>query len=167
MKFLFTVAMALFLLTLESVLVKYLGLSVSRIDVTVTLVAFLALRASTVEGAFSSFVVGYLLDVMSGHPTNLFVFLAVFLFMGCRVAASLVDVRSGFSFALFAMGADAVHGLLAAFFSWMISNGAGAAASLSGLPLQIVLTGAAGLLLYPLFKRIDPGNQRPEVGTLL
>jgi len=167
MKLLFTVAMALMLLTLESVAVKYLGLSVSRIDVTVTLVAFLALRAATVEGAFASFGVGYLLDVMTGHPTNLFIFLAVFLFIVCRMAASLVDVRSGPSFALFAMGADALHSVLAAFFSWMISNGAGAAASLSGLPLQVALTGAAGLLLYPLFKRIDPGNQRPEVGTLL
>lgn len=168
MKFLSTVALALVLLAIESVVVKYLGLSVSRIDVTVTIVAFLALRASTMEGAFSSFVVGYLLDVMTGRPTNLYVFLAVLLFLLCRLAASLVDVRSGVGFALFAMGADAAHGLLAAFFSWMISNsGAGLPSALAGLPLQVVLTGAAGLLLYPVFKRIDPGNERPEVGALL
>jgi len=169
MKFLVTLAMALGLLSLESVVVKYLGLSVTRIDVTVTIVAFLALRANTVEGAFSSFAVGYLLDVMSGRPTGLFIFLAVFLFLLCRLAASLVDVRSGLGFALFAMGADAGHGLLAAFFSWMVSNGgaAGIASSLTGLPLQIALTGVAGLLLYPLFKRIDPGNDRPQVGVLL
>jgi rod shape-determining protein MreD len=105
---------------------------------------------------------------MSGRPTNLFVFLAVLLFLLCRVAASLVDVRSGVGFALFAMGADAAHGLLAAFFSWMVSNnGAGVASSLTGLPFQVVLTGVAGLLLYPLFKRIDSGNERPEVGALL
>jgi rod shape-determining protein MreD len=168
MKFFLTLALALVLLAVESVVVKYLGLSVTRIDVTVTIVAFLALRAGTVEGAFSSLAVGYLLDVMSGRPTGLFLFLAVFLFLLCRLAVSLVDVRSGFSFALFAMGADAAHGLLAAFFSWMVSNsGGGVAASLGGLPLQVVLTGAAGLLLYPVFKRIDPGTDRPQVGALL
>ena len=169
MKSVFTVVMALLLLAIESVVVKYLGLSVSRIDVTVTLVAFLALRASsTVEGAFTSAVVGYMLDVMSGRPTNLFVFLAVLLFLLCRMAASLVDVRSGVGFALFAMGADAAHGLLAAFFSWMVSNnGSGVASSLTGLPLLVALTGAAGFLLYPLFKRVDSGNERPEVGALL
>lgn len=168
MKFLLTVLMALVLLTIESVLVKYLGLSLVRIDVTVAILAFLALRANTLEGAFSAFAVGYLLDVMSGRPTWLFVFLAVFLFVIGRLAASLVDVRGGFSFALFAMGADALHGLLATFFNWMVSrDGDVMAGTLAELPLQVVLTGVGALLLYPLLKKIDPGGERPQAGVLL
>lgn len=167
MRFLVAVVLALVTLTVESVLAKYLDLGGARIDVTVAIVAFLALRASTLEGAFSSFAVGYLLDVMSGRPNGLFVFLAVFLFLLGRLAASLVDVRSRFAFALFTMGADAVHMLLAAFFTWMVSSeGAVVAPMLVGLPVQVLLTGAAALFLYPILRRFDP-EDRPQVGLIL
>lgn len=169
MKFLSTMALALLLLAVESVVVHYAGFSVARFDVTVLLIAFLSLRANTLEGAFASFGIGYLLDAMSGHPTGLFVFLGVFLFLLGRLAASLVDVRTGFAFALFAMGADAVHGLLAMFFSWMVTqNGGGSVpALLSGLPVSVLLTGAVSLAIYPLLRKIDPGSERPQAGVLL
>ena len=62
----------------------------------------------------SSFAVGYLLDLMSGRPTGLYTFLAVLTFLLGR----LVGVAGGRAlgarrFALFAMGADVGHGLLA------------------------------------------------------
>lgn len=169
MKFLLTIAMALVLLSVEAVLVKYLGLGLTRIDVTVSLVAFLALRASTQAGAVSAFAIGYLLDLMSGRPTGLYTFLAVLLFLMARLAASLVDVRSAATFALFAMGADASHALLAFLFSWMTARKeiGGPVMALSAIPLQVLLTGAASLLLYPLLRKLDPGGERPEVGTLL
>jgi len=166
MKFLTTVGLTLLLLTLESVAVKYLGLSVSRIDVTVAVVAFLSLRASTVEGAMSSFVVGYLLDLMSGRPTGLYTFLAVLTFLIGRLAASLVDVRSAAVFVIFAMAADLVHGLLAIFFSWLTSRDAAFGSKLLAIPLQVALTGLAALLLYPLFRKFDSGAERSEVGLL-
>jgi len=166
-KFLVTAGMSLVLLSIEAVVVKYLGLSLTRIDVTVTLVAFLALRASTQEGAIASFVIGYLLDLMTGRPTGLYTFLAVLLFLLGRLAASLVDVRTGPRFALFAMGADAAHGVLAFLFSWLTApKGAGPAMSLATLPLEVVLTGAVSLAIYPLLRKLDPGTERPEVGTL-
>ena len=37
---------------------------------------------------------GYLLDLMSGQPTGLFTFLAVFTFLVGKLVASLVDVRT-------------------------------------------------------------------------
>jgi len=165
MKFITTVALTLLLLTLESVVVKYLGLSVTRIDVTVAVVAFLSLRASTVEGAFSSFVVGYLLDLMSGRPTGLYTFLAVLTFLVGRLAAS-VDVRSVLVFVIFTMAADLGHGLLAIFFSWLTSRDAAFGSTLSALPLQVALTGLAALALYPLFRKFDSGGERSEVGLL-
>jgi hypothetical protein len=166
MKFLVTLLFSLCLLSIESVVVKYLGLTVSRIDVTVAIVAFLGLRASIVEGAFSSFAVGYLLDLMSGQPTGLYTFLAVFTFLICRLAGSLVDIRSGLSFALFATAADLGHSLLAVFFLWLTSREAAVTSLLSGLFLQLPLTGAAALCLFPLLNRIDRGRDQSEVGLL-
>ncbi len=167
MKLAITVALALGLLVVESVLVKYVGLAVTRIDVTVALVVFLALRASTIEGALSSFSIGYLLDVMSGQPTGLYTFLSMLVFLFVKLAGSLVDVRSVFSFVLFTAAADLGHGLLAIFFTWMTSkNGVVPTGTLSGLPLQIALTAVAAALLWPLLRRLNPGNNRSEVGAL-
>lgn len=166
MKFLVTVALALLLLTLESVVVQQAGLALIRIDVTVVLVAFLALRAGVVEGSFSAFAVGYLLDMMSGQPTGLYTFLAVFTFLIGKLVASLVDVRTPTGFALFAMGADAGHGLLAAFFTWMTVKEGATVALLPGLPLQVALTGAAALALYPVLKKIEARHDRPQAGLL-
>ncbi len=89
----------------------------ARIDVTVAIVAFLALRAGLLEGAVAAYAVGYLLDLMTGQPTGLYTLLALVTFLLGRIAASLVDVRSAMSFAGFAMAADVAHGLLA----WGIS----------------------------------------------
>jgi rod shape-determining protein MreD len=160
-----TVVLALLLLTLESVVSRYLGVSLSRVDVTVALVAFLALRASTVEGEILSLIIGYLFDVLSGNSTGLFIFLAVFLFLLARLAASFVDVRSAVGFGLFTVGCAAIHGLLAAFFSWMVSRGQGGI-GLSGLPMQMLFTAVAAALLYPVLKKLDPASDRPQVGIL-
>jgi rod shape-determining protein MreD len=166
-KFLVTVGLALLLLTVESVVVQQLGLVISRIDVTVVLLAFLALRAHTLEGAFSAYAVGYLLDLMSGQPTGLYTFLGVFTFLVGKLVASLVDVRTRPGFALFAMGADVGHGLLAAFFTWMAAKDEGStAALLQGLPLQVVLTGVAAVALYPLLRRIEAAQERSSTGLL-
>jgi rod shape-determining protein MreD len=165
-KFLLTVALAIVLLSVESVVVKYLGFSVVRIDVTVVIIAFLALRAGTLEGAFAAFAVGYLLDLMSGQPTGLYTFLAVLVFLLGRLGSSLVDVRSAASFAVFAVGMDVTHSLLASFFMWLTSRGVGVGFSLSSLVAQMLLTGLAALLLYPLLRKMDPGSERPEVGSL-
>jgi hypothetical protein len=166
MKLLLTLVLTLMFLALESVAVKYVGLGVARIDVTVAIVAFLALRAGLLEGAVASYAVGYLLDLMTGRPTGLYTLLAVVTFLLGRVAAGLVDVRSRKSFALFAMAADAVHGVLA----WGIGSVSGnqqiVLSGLSGLPLEVLLTGLAALLLYPLLKRFGLGAERRDPGLL-
>jgi rod shape-determining protein MreD len=168
MKFLVTMALALLLLTLESVVVQQLGLAISRIDVTVVLVAFLAVRASTLEGAITSFSVGYLLDLMSGQPTGLFTFLAVFTFLVGKLVVSLVEVRGRAAFVLFAMGADVGHGVLAGFFTWLTTKeGSVSAALLPGLPLQVTLTGVAAAFLYPLLRRFEASQDRTSSAGLL
>jgi len=165
MKLLVTLVLTLFLLALESVVVKYLGLSVARIDVTVAVVAFLALKAGLLEGAVAAYAVGYLLDLMTGQPTGLYTLVALMTFLLGRLAASLVDVRSAISFAGFAMAADVAHGLLA----WAIAGVTGKQlhlAGLAGLPLEVLLTGMAALLLFPLLRRFGLGAERREPGLL-
>lgn len=167
MKFVITVALALVLLTVESVVVKYLGFEVARIDVTVAIITFLALRASMVEGAVSAFAIGYLVDLMSGRPTGLYTFLGVLVFLLTRAANSTFDVRSASAFALVAAAADAGHALLAFLFTWMTTREAGPTGfSLGGFAAQVVLTGLAALALYPLLRKVDPGSERPEMGAL-
>lgn len=169
MKLVLTLALTLLLtlvfLALESVAVKYVGLGVARIDVTVAIVAFLSLRAGLLEGAAASYAVGYLLDLMTGRPTGLYTLVAVLTFLLGRIAGSLVDVRSARSFAVFAMAADVTHGLLA----WGISGVSSKQmqlAGLSGLPLEVLLTGVASLLLYPLLRRYGLGAEKRDPGLL-
>ncbi|MBL8910547.1 MAG: hypothetical protein JNM17_07560 [Archangium sp.] len=164
MKFLAFSGLALLLLSLESVLVKTFGFEVTRIDVGLALVVYAALRATTVEGALSAFSVGYLLDVFTGRPTGLYPGLAVLVFLLVRGGGVLVDGRSRSSYALFIAAATVGHALLATFLSWVTSS-EGHVTSLSGVPLQVVLTVLAGMAMWPLLKKIEPG-ERPEPGGI-
>lgn len=155
------------LLLVESVVVRTLGWSVTRIDLTVAAVVFFALRAATLEGALASFACGYLLDVMGGQPTGLYLFLAMLTFLVARVFGSLVEVRSSVSFALFTVAADFGHGLTAAFLTWLTAReGRSSSAMVAALPMQALVTGLAALMLYPLFKKFDTGSDRPSFGEL-
>ncbi|MCI0572833.1 MAG: hypothetical protein L0Y66_18940 [Myxococcaceae bacterium] len=166
MRLLFTLGLALLLLAVQSVALQALGISALRVDVTVILVAFLALRANRLEGAAGAFALGYLLDLVSGRPTGLFTFLAVGCFLLGQFASTLLDVRTPMSFVLFAAATDATHGLLAAFFTWLTSRNPAATSALPLLPWQVLLTALAAFALYPVLRRIDPGNDRREVGAL-
>lgn len=167
MRFLAFSALALLLLSVESVLARSFGMEVSRLDVGLALVVYVALRATTVEGAFTAFAVGYLLDVFTGRPTGLYPFLAVLLFLLVRAAGQLLDGKSRGGFALFVAGATLGHALLAMFFSWLTSRQGGWAGwSFSGVPLQVLLATVAGVLLFPLLERIEPGDH-PEPGRLM
>jgi rod shape-determining protein MreD len=158
--------LALLMLSIESVLVKSLGFENTRIDVGLALVVFVGLRASAVSGATTSFMVGYLFDVFTGRPTGLFPFLAVLVFLIVRSAGRVVDGRARSSVVLFVAAATLVHALLAVLFTWLTSrNGEGHVYSLSGSPLQIVLTTIVGALLWPLLRKIEPG-ERPEPGVI-
>lgn len=160
-------ALTLALLCVESVAVKVFGFSVTRIDVTLALVVFLGLRANTVEGAFTSFAVGYLLDVFTGRPTGLYPFLGVLVFLLVRLLASFVDARARVLYAAMSGAATFGHALLAVLFSWLTSLSGGTVATLSGVPLQIALSCVTAFLLWPLLMKLDPGQERPQRGLLL
>jgi rod shape-determining protein MreD len=167
MKVLAVSTLALALLSVEAVLEKSLGLEVARFDAGVALVVYMALRGRTLEGAFSAFAVGYLLDVFTGRPTGLYPFLAVLVFLLVRFVAQLLDGRSRLAYGIFTAAAAAGHGLLAFFFTWLTSRAGGEhqLLSLAGLPVQVSLTALVAVLLWPLLRRLEPG-ERPEPGVL-
>ncbi|MBK7859515.1 MAG: hypothetical protein IPJ65_13005 [Archangiaceae bacterium] len=168
MRFAATVALALFFLSIEAVLTRELGLEVTRLDITVVLVVFLGLRATTLEGGFAAFAIGYLLDVFSGRPTGLYPFLAVLTFLLARAVSAFVDARARALFAVVCGGAAVGNGVLAAFFSWLTSRSGSSATftSLTGLPLQTALCVLAAALLWPLLRKLDPAYERPQAGML-
>jgi rod shape-determining protein MreD len=160
-------ALALVLLSLESVLVRSVGFEVTRIDVTLALVVFVAVRGSTIEGSLTAFAIGYLLDVFTGRPSGLFPALAVLVFLLARGAAQILDGKSRLGFALFSAGASAGHSLLAFLLTWLTSKSAeGRVLSLAGMPLQVLLTGAVAWLLFPLLVKIEPGERSEGGGRL-
>jgi rod shape-determining protein MreD len=160
-------ALALLLLSVESVLVKAIGLEVTRIDVGVAILVWVAVRGALVEGALTAFMVGYLLDVFTGRPTGLFPFLGVAVFLLTRAAALVVDGRTRATYGLLVAGATALHALLAVFFTWLTSSSDGRALSLQGVPVQTFLSVGAGQALWWLLKRIEAGERVEAKGALL
>ncbi|MBE2249151.1 MAG: hypothetical protein IAE78_06330 [Myxococcus sp.] len=157
-------ALALVLLSIEAVLVRTFGFEVTRIDVTVAIIVFVAVRAKTIEGALTSFAIGYLVDVFTGRPSGLYPALAVLVFLLARAAAQLLDGKSRLGYALFAASATVGHSLVAFLLMWLTSKDAdGRVLSLSAAPAQALLTGVVAALLFPLLSKIEPG-ERVDVG---
>jgi rod shape-determining protein MreD len=157
-------ALALVLLSIEAVLVKTFGFEVTRIDVTIAIIVFMAVRSKTIEGSLTAFAIGYLLDVFTGRPSGLYPALAVLVFLLARAAAQLLDGKSRLGYALFAAGATVGHSLVAFLLMWLTSKNAdGRVLSLTAVPLQALLTGVTAALLFPLLSKIEPG-ERVDVG---
>ncbi|MDP3506047.1 MAG: rod shape-determining protein MreD [Myxococcales bacterium] len=157
-------ALALVLLSIEAVLVKTFGFEVTRIDVTIAIIVFMAVRSKTIEGSITAFAIGYLLDVFTGRPSGLYPALAVLVFLLARAAAQLLDGKSRLGYALFAAGATVGHSLVAFLLMWLTSKNAdGRVLSLTAVPLQALLTGVTAALLFPLLSKIEPG-ERVDVG---
>jgi len=157
-------ALALVLLSIEAVLVKTFGFEVTRIDVTIAIIVFVAVRSKTIEGALTSFAIGYLLDVFTGRPSGLYPALAVLVFLLARAAAQLLDGKSRLGYALFSAGATVGHSLVAFLLTWLTSKNAdGRVLSLTAVPLQVLLTAITAALLFPLLAKIEPG-ERVDVG---
>lgn len=167
MKFLSFSALALVLLAVESVLAQALGLEITRLEATAALVIFIGVRGTVLEGAFTAFAVGYLLDVFTGRPTGLYPFLAMVNFVGAKLISQVMDGRSLLGFSAFVAVGSAAQALLALFFTWLTSRSlVGHAFSLRGLPLLVVFAVLVGALLYPWLKKLEPGEARQDPGAL-
>lgn len=166
MRYLGTLVLALVVLSVEAAASRVFGWSMGQVDITVALVTWVAIHGATVEGAFTAFSLGYLLDALSGRPTGLYAFLAVLLFVAVRIGNTLIDVRTRGLYAAATGVATLAHALLAAFFTWLTSRGGGQSAGLTGLHWQVLGTVVAAFLFFPLLKRLSPPQERQETGVL-
>ena len=165
---LFTLLLAsLLFLAVESALLRPLGLSVARPDVGVAAVLFFALRCHGLEGALGAAAVGYFVDVLSGSPSGLYVFAAVFTFLLSRLVAPFVEARTAVAFAALCAPIDALHNLTV----WGLSllgtvAGADRGAMLRSVPLSAALTAVAGALVWLSFRKIEGQFEKPDTGLL-
>jgi len=157
---------SLFLLALETALLRSFGLSVARADVGVAAVLFLALRSPTLEGAFGAAMVGYFVDVLSGQPSGLYVFAAVLTFLLARLVAPFVEARSALAFAALVAPIDALHNLTVLGLLSLAGTGASRAAMLGAIPATAGLTALVALAVWPLFRKVDGMFEKPDTGLL-
>ncbi|MBI5547579.1 MAG: hypothetical protein HY901_27160 [Deltaproteobacteria bacterium] len=167
MKLVSLLAASLGLLATECALLRPMGLSVARADVGVAAVLFFALRSQALEGAFGAAAVGYFVDVLSGQPSGLYVFAAVFTFLLARLVSPFVEAKSALAFAAVAAPIDALHNLVV----WALSLVGTApelsrAAMLRAMPLTAMLTALAALLVWPVFRRLEGIFEKPDTGLL-
>lgn len=162
MKLLVFSALGLLILAVEGVLIEALGLGPTHLSAGLALLVYLAVRGTTLEGALTAYALGYLLDVLSGKPTGLYPFLSMVIFIGARIAAQILDGRSRVGLVLFTSVAATAQWLLALLLTSLTSvGGAASGFSLGSLPLQVVYAAVAAFLLYPLCRRLEPG-ERPD-----
>jgi hypothetical protein len=157
LKTLFWPLFGLLLLAVESVIVRQLGFEMTRLDLTMSLLVFLGLRVSLLEGAISAFALGYFFDVLSGRPTWLYPFLALLVFVLARLCRPFVDRRSRWWFASMVGASTLLSGLLALLLTVLTSKFPERRAwTLAGLPAQLVLSSLFAMVVYPLLNRIQP-----------
>jgi rod shape-determining protein MreD len=166
MRLLVMLALSMVVLSLQAAVVRVFGFGTAPIDITVMLVVYVAIFCPNVEGAFTAFTLGYLLDALSGRPTGLYAFLAVLMFLLARLGNSLIDARSRPLFAMASAAGTVAMGVLAAFFSWMTSREGGQSAGLKTLPWQVLITFLAALVLWPVLRKLNPGQDRPDPRAL-
>jgi len=167
MKLVLVTLLTVLLLAVESALLRPLGVGPARLDLQVAIILFLALHGSTLEGAFGSFLVGCLVDLYSGQPSGLYAFSSVVVYLGGRLVAPFVDVRSAWRFAPLAGVLDLLHNLVAwSLVLFTTAGGADRSAMLAAMPTTACFAALAALALWPLLNRLERLFKKPERGLL-
>jgi rod shape-determining protein MreD len=107
------VAICAALAVVESVVPFLLHLRLSRPDLLLVVVLYLALHDDVMQGAALSAAAGYFSDLTSATPAFLYTFLAVLTFVVLRIAGSGLKTEGGAQSAVVAFGASLVHSLIA------------------------------------------------------
>jgi hypothetical protein len=160
--------LAVVLTALQAALLRFVGGGVFSLALPLALVVYLGLWSGTVDGALGSAAIGYVLDLSAGNPKGLMTFLAVALFLFCRVAGAGVDVRGRLGYALLTFVGTVVFGLGAILLLRSISpeEAAPGGALVGRLLVEGLLTAAASPLVLAVMRRIDALFTKEEPGLL-
>lgn len=167
-KVLAQVGLALALAVVQAALLRHLGGGRYPVALAVPVVVWMGLQAATVEGALGAAAIGWSLDALSGAPPGLHGFLAVLLFLGSRLAGTVLDVRGRATFGLACGAADFLMGV-GAMLLWRSASSAEAAPGwrvLGRVLLEAVLTGLAAPAIRALLLGIDRLVEPEETGLL-
>lgn len=117
--------------------VLYLGLSVQR---------------SLPAAATAAFVLGYLVDLLTGAPKGTFSLTLLLVFLATRLLAVRIDVRGAWRMAGFAAAASIVSGILVTIVRGLVSDVP--LSALAIVPLQALINAAFAPILMSLYRRI-------------
>lgn len=155
---------ALLAMAITAAVLTRVDLGGIRPELTVIWVLHACLVFDGVAAAFASFAVGWMFDVMSGHPTGLFVLTAVLTYVAARVVVAIFDVRGWLAFGLGVAALDAAHqGAVVGLVS-LFGPRAAASALVPAMPAIGAATTAAALLFHPWLRRMDRRFEREEPG---
>ena len=158
------ILLAVVALSAQSVVVKSLGLQLTRLETTAAFVVFAGLRVPGAKGAALAFAVGYMADVFTGRPTWLYVFLSVFGFLCTRMLVHWVECRKLMHYALLTAMVSSVCTLLGCFLSWLTSKPNELSAwPLASLPFEALVALCSATLLWPLLCKIYPRQESTAV----
>lgn len=156
--------LAVIALSVQSVVVKSLGLQLTRLETTAAFVVFAGLRVPGAKGAALAFAVGYMADVFTGRPTWLYVFLSVSGFLCTRMLAHWVEFRKPMHYSLLTAMVSSLCTLLGCFLSWLTAKPNELSAwPLASLPFEALVALCSAALLWPFLSRIYPRQESTEV----
>lgn len=149
MKVFMTLVIALVAIPFSCGLAPALGMTEARLDVHVALAVFLGVACPGVRGILGAFFVGWLADLMTGHPTGLVLFATLYAYVFSRIRGAFDDVVSPVEFAFLCAVVEVVYGFTCRVMS--VLGGLPTAPSLAGILLSaLALAPASALLFVPL-----------------
>ncbi len=169
MKLLCMLAFAFLVLNVESALLGVAGAMLVKVDVGLAVIAYFAMRSMPLEGAIGAFFVGYFQDLLCGHPTGLYPFLAVLVFVLARVSVAAVEVRGAAGFSVVAGLLSLGHNVFA-YLMTLVTEGENETHSVAILTAALptaLLTLAVSPGVFLVMKKIESRFTREEHGLLL
>lgn len=149
MKVFMTLVIALVAIPFACGLAPALGMTEARLDVHVALAVFLGVACPGVRGILGAFAVGWLADLMTGHPTGLVMCATLYAYVFSRIRGAFDDIVSPVEFAFLCAVIEVVYGFSCRVMAML--GGLPVAPSMTGLFLSaLALAPVAALLFVPL-----------------
>ena len=147
---------AVLLLCLQTTMLNHLPLLPVKPDLTIIMVAYVGIFHSDVRGMLLAFTFGYILDVLSGNITGLYSLLRIFTFIFIKLSEKsfyLKTITAQFLLITILSLVDGIFlisildGFKLIYDPWHFL--------LKFLPVQSVITGLTGPIIFILLKKID------------
>lgn len=158
MKIVVTLTMAFFAIPVVCGLAPAIGLPHVSVDIHVALVVFLGVACSGVRGILGAFVVGWLADLMTGHPTGLVICATLYAYVFARVRGAFSDIVSPVEFAFVCSAIDVIYGFSCKILS--VLGGHSAAPTLAGVFLSALALAPASVLVFLPLSFFDRRSRR-------